>query len=68
MRLTNNALNDAQDNLNLALLEQAASADAVIVSQDAVAKATQRFNNADSNLKDAEGKVQQAEANLNACK
>ena len=60
MRLSSNALNDAQDNLNLALLEQAAAADAVIAAQDAVAKATQRFNNADANLKDAEGKVQQA--------
>ena len=53
LSVTNKALSDAQDALNLALLEQAASADAVIAAQDAVAKATQRFNNADAGLKDA---------------
>jgi hypothetical protein len=31
--LTNKALNDAQDQLNLALLDQAAASDAVIAAQ-----------------------------------
>ena len=46
-------MNDAQDQLNLALLDQAAASDAVIAAQDAVSKATSRFNKADAALKAA---------------
>ena len=68
LRLTNNALNDAQDQLNLALLDQAAASDAVIAAQDAVSKATARFNTADAALKAAEAAVQKAEADLSAAR
>lgn len=68
LAVTNKALSDAQDALNLALLEQAASADAVIAAQDAVAKATQRFTAADAALKVAEAKLQSAEADMAACR
>jgi hypothetical protein len=66
--LTNKALNDAQDQLNLALLDQAAASDAVIAAQDAVSKATSRFNTADAALKAAESAVQKAEADLSVAR
>lgn len=68
LRLTNNALNDAQDHVNLALLDQAGAADAVITAQDAVSTATDRFNTADAALKAAEAKVQQAQADFSTCR
>ena len=68
LRLTNKALNDAQDQLNLALLDQAAAADAVIAAQDAVSKATSRFPAADATLKAAEAAVQKAEADLSVAR
>lgn len=68
LRLTNKALNDAQDQLNLALLDQAAASDAVIAAQDAVSKATARFNTADVALKAAEVAVQKAEADLSVAR
>ena len=68
LRLTNKALNDAQDQLNLALLDQAAASDAVIAAQDAVSKATTRFNTADAALKAAEAAVQKAEADLSVAR
>lgn len=68
LRLTNKALNDAQDQLNLALLDQAAASDAVIAAQDAVSKATNRFNAADAALKAAEAAVQKAEADLSVAR
>lgn len=68
LRLTNKALNDAQDQLNLALLDQAAASDAVIAAQDAVSKATSRFNTADAALKAAEAAVQKAEADLSVAR
>jgi chromosome segregation ATPase len=68
LRLTNKALNDAQDQLNLALLDQAAASDAVIHAQEAVSVATERFNAADAALKAAEARVQQAEAEMSVCR
>jgi hypothetical protein len=53
LRLTNKALNDAQDQLNLALLDQAAAGDAVKKAQDAVDAAQKRFDTANNNLKSA---------------
>lgn len=46
-------MNDAQDQLNLALLDQAAASDGVIAAQESVSKATQRFTTADASLKAA---------------
>lgn len=53
LRLTNKALGDAQDQLNLALLDQAGAIEAVKTATKVADAAQARFNAADANLKAA---------------
>lgn len=66
LRLTNKALGDAQDQLNIALLDQAGAIDAVNRSQKAANAAQARFTAADASLKAAELSLQNAVTVLKA--
>jgi hypothetical protein len=65
---TNAALNDAEDQLNLALLYQAGTQANLKKAEVALTKAQDTFNQAQTKLAEAENALQKAQADLNAKK